>query len=94
LVAFAQQNLAQSQTTNVKLETGDGSNGWGTTEYDAILVCGSVPAIPDGLRYQLRVGGRLVVIAGQGTVMTPIDSPEPLLQVLRPNRFSRQSSSL
>jgi len=70
LVEFAQQNLSQTQTRNVKIETGDGSNGWGTTEYDAILVTGSVPTIPDGLKYQLRVGGRLVVVVGQGPVMT------------------------
>lgn len=70
LVAFAQQNLLQSNTQHVKLENGDGSNGWGTTEYDAILVSGSVPAIPNGLRYQLRVGGRLVVVVGQGPAMT------------------------
>ena len=62
LVAFAQNNLQQAQIKNVKVETGDGSNGWGTTEYDAILVTGSLPGIPDALKYQLRVGGRMVVV--------------------------------
>src|SRR5690606_16743822 len=33
LVAFAQQNLQLNNVTNVKVETGDGRNGWGTTEY-------------------------------------------------------------
>jgi protein-L-isoaspartate(D-aspartate) O-methyltransferase len=70
LVAFAQQNLQMNNVTNVKVETGDGSNGWGTTEYDAILVTGSVPTVPDALKYQLRVGGRLIVVAGQAPVMT------------------------
>ena len=70
LVAFAQNNLQQAQIKNVRVETGDGSNGWGTTEYDAILVTGSLPAIPDALKYQLRVGGRMVVIVGQAPAMT------------------------
>jgi protein-L-isoaspartate(D-aspartate) O-methyltransferase len=70
LVAFAQNNLQQAQIKNVKVETGDGSNGWGTTEYDAILVTGSLPSIPDALKYQLRVGGRMVVVVGQAPAMT------------------------
>src|SRR5690606_3524599 len=70
LVAFAQQHLQMNNVTNVKVETGDGRNGWGTTEYDAILVTGSVPVVPGALKYQLRVGGRLVVIVGQAPIMT------------------------
>ena len=70
LVTFAQQNLQMNNVTNVKVETGDARNGWGSTEYDAILVTGSVPAVPDALKYQLRVGGRLVVIVGQAPVAT------------------------
>jgi protein-L-isoaspartate(D-aspartate) O-methyltransferase len=70
LATFAQQNLQRNGLTNVKVETGDGRNGWGSTEYDAILVSGSVPVVPDSLKYQLRVGGRMVVISGQAPVMT------------------------
>ena len=70
LVAFAQQNLQMNNVGNVKVETGDGRNGWGSTEFDAILVTGSVPSVPDALKYQLRVGGRLVVVVGQAPVMT------------------------
>jgi protein-L-isoaspartate(D-aspartate) O-methyltransferase len=70
LVAFAQHNLQQAQIKNVKVETGDGSNGWGTTEYDAILLTGSLPSIPDALKYQLCVGGRMVVVVGQAPAMT------------------------
>ncbi|AZY50409.1 protein-L-isoaspartate O-methyltransferase family protein [Bordetella avium] len=70
LVAFAQQNLQLNNVTDVKVETGDGRNGWGSNEYDAILVTGSVPSVPDALKYQLRVGGRLVVIVGEAPVMT------------------------
>ncbi|AOB32897.1 protein-L-isoaspartate O-methyltransferase [Bordetella sp. H567] len=70
LVAFAQQNLQMNNVANVKIETGDGRNGWGTTEYDAILLTGSVPVVPDGLKYQLRIGGRMVVVVGTAPVMT------------------------
>lgn len=70
LAAYAQQNLQLNQVTNVKVETGDGRNGWGSTEYDAILLTGSVPEVPDALKYQLRVGGRLVAVVGQGPIMT------------------------
>jgi protein-L-isoaspartate(D-aspartate) O-methyltransferase len=57
---------------NVKVEVGDAHAGWGTTEYDAILVTGSVPTIPDALKYQLCIGGRLVVVVGQNPVMTAV----------------------
>lgn len=70
LAAFAQDNLQRNQINNVHVETGDAHAGWGTTEYDAILVTGSVPVVPDALKYQLRIGGRLVVIVGQQPVMT------------------------
>lgn len=72
LVAFAKNNLSQAQINGVTIETGDGSQGWGTTEFDAILVTGSLPAIPDPMKYQLRVGGRLVAVIGQGHVMTVV----------------------
>lgn len=70
LTAFAQLNLQQAGINNVKVETGDGSNGWGTTEYDAILLTGALPAIPDALKYQLCEGGRMVVVVGQAPAMT------------------------
>lgn len=70
LSAFAQANLQRNQVGNVKVETGDAHAGWGTTEYDAILLTGSVPVVPDALKYQLRVGGRLVAVVGQAPIMT------------------------
>ena len=70
LAAFAQENLSRNQVSNVKVETGDAHAGWGTTEYDAILLTGSVPVIPDALKYQLRIGGRLVAVVGQNPIMT------------------------
>lgn len=70
LAVFSQNNLRANQIGNVKVETGDGHAGWGTTEYDAILITGSVPAVPDALKYQLVIGGRMVVVVGRNPVMT------------------------
>lgn len=72
LVAFAQSNLSQAGIEGVTIEAGDASQGWGTTEYDAILVTGSIPCIPDPMKYQLRVGGRLVAVVGQAPAMTVV----------------------
>jgi len=72
LVAFAQDNLRQSHINQVTVETGDGCKGWGSNEYDAILMTGSLPSVPDSLKYQLRIGGRLVVVVGHAPVMTAI----------------------
>ena len=72
LVAFAQENIANAKIDNVTIETGDGSEGWGTTEYDAILMTGSLPTMPDAFKYQLRVGGRLVAAIGQSPAMTVV----------------------
>src|SRR5690606_16697989 len=70
LAAFAQENLQRNQIDNVSVEVGDAHAGWGTTEYDAILVTGSVPAVPDALKYQLCIGGRLVAVVGHNPIMT------------------------
>jgi len=70
LVSFAQQNLQKAQIKNVSVETGDGNNGWGTAEYDAILVSGGVDKISNALKYQLKIGGRMVVIVGHAPSMT------------------------
>ncbi|NYT58064.1 protein-L-isoaspartate O-methyltransferase [Alcaligenaceae bacterium] len=69
LAAFAVSNLQRNQVDNVTVETGDAHSGWGTTEYDAILLTGSVPSVPDALKYQLSIGGRLVAVVGQTPVM-------------------------
>lgn len=72
LAAFAANNLERQNIQNVIVETGDAHEGWGTTEYDAILLTGSVPSVPDALKYQLCVGGRLVAVVGTGPSMSAI----------------------
>lgn len=56
---------------NVTLEVGDGANGWERAgPYDAILLTGSITALPDAFRNQLTIGGRLLAVIGEEPVMT------------------------
>jgi protein-L-isoaspartate(D-aspartate) O-methyltransferase len=70
LVDIAKQNLERAGIKNVTVELGDGANGWPQGgPYDAIVVSGSVPSVPDVLLKQLRIGGRLAVVVGEAPVM-------------------------
>lgn len=67
----AQQKLAAQGIANVTLETGDAATGWPAHQpYDVIAVTGSLPLLPDSLRRQLKIGGRLFVITGDEPVMS------------------------
>lgn len=73
LAEQARQNLAQAGVANVTVETGDGAAGWPSrSPYDAIIVSGSLPTLPDALLKQLRVGGRLAAIVGAAPVMEAV----------------------
>jgi protein-L-isoaspartate(D-aspartate) O-methyltransferase len=70
LADFARQNLERAGVANVTLEVADGTNGWAArAPYDAIVVSGALPVLPDALLKQLRVGGRLAVFVGEAPVM-------------------------
>jgi len=50
---------------NVELKTGDGSGGWPQeAPFDAIIVSAGGPKIPQALKTQLAIGGRLVIPVG------------------------------
>src|SRR3569832_54463 len=67
----ARLKLAGHGITNVTLETGDAATGWERDQpYDVIAVTGSLPLLPDSLRRQLKVGGRLFVVTGDAPVMS------------------------
>ena len=55
---------------DVELEVGDGAQGCGTDAYDAIVLTGSTPILPDALVAQLKPGGRLFAVVGDAPVMT------------------------
>lgn len=55
---------------NVTLEEGDAAQGWKKYgPYDAIVLTGSVPVLPDSFFQSLKSGGRLFAIVGDAPVM-------------------------
>lgn len=69
LSAMAKRNLHAYHRENVTLEIGDASHGWGTGAYDAIVLTGSTPVLPEAFQRSLKVGGRLFAIVGDAPVM-------------------------
>ena len=70
LSASAKEKLQHAGFDNIGLEEGDGARGWGNGVYDAIVLTGSTPVLPDSWREQLRPGGRLFAVVGDPPVMT------------------------
>lgn len=67
----AARRLAGHDIRNVTLEIGDAADGWSRhAPYDAILLTGSVPLLPEAFRNQLAPGGRLLAVIGEEPVMT------------------------
>jgi protein-L-isoaspartate(D-aspartate) O-methyltransferase len=67
----AASKLAGHGITNVTVEVGDAAQGWSRYgPYDAIVLTGSVPLMPNQLRVQLNAGGRLLAVIGEPPVMT------------------------
>ena len=69
-VARARARLAQAGFSNVRVEEGDGARGSGNEAYDASVLTGSTPLLPDRFVEQLRPGGRLFAVIGEPPVMT------------------------
>jgi protein-L-isoaspartate(D-aspartate) O-methyltransferase len=66
----ATAKLVAHGVSNVTLETGDAARGWDRhAPYDAIVLTGSVPVLPEAFRTSLAVGGRLLAIIGELPVM-------------------------
>jgi protein-L-isoaspartate(D-aspartate) O-methyltransferase len=68
------EDLAQTATArlkslgydNVEVRAGDGTRGWPeAAPFDAIIVAAGGPAIPQALKEQLEIGGRLVIPIGE-----------------------------
>jgi protein-L-isoaspartate(D-aspartate) O-methyltransferase len=65
LAENAASALAAQGYENVHVLHGDGTRGWPEhAPYDAIVVAAGGPKIPDSLRMQLKIGGRLVIPVG------------------------------
>jgi len=70
LTRMAQDNLRGAAVVNATVRCADGSAGLsGEAPFDAIVLSGSVAAVPRSLLDQLKVGGRLIAIVGDEPVM-------------------------
>ncbi|MEI6103579.1 MAG: protein-L-isoaspartate O-methyltransferase [Methanothrix sp.] len=66
LVAMAKRNLENAGITNVTMIETDGSLGLAEhAPYDRISVAATAPRIPEPLKQQLRVGGKMVLPVGR-----------------------------
>ena len=70
LAAMAAANLRRAGIANASVLEADGSRGLAAqAPFDAILLSGSVAAVPQALLDQLKPGGRLLAIVGDEPVM-------------------------
>jgi len=65
----AERNFAANAVGNVTVELGNGAQGWGSEQFDVIVVSGALPVLPEAFLKQLKVGGRLAAIIGQAPAM-------------------------
>jgi protein-L-isoaspartate(D-aspartate) O-methyltransferase len=70
LHADGRAHLANAGIANVRLAVGDGARGWRDEQYDAIVLTGSTPILPDSWLSQLKPGGRLFAVVGDPPAMT------------------------
>ena len=68
LHAFSEKNLSAHSIDNVTLQLGDAAQAW-SGNYDAIVLTGSVPVLPEAFLQSLNMGGRLFAIVGDAPVM-------------------------
>lgn len=72
-VEQAEEKLAIHGIHNVTLEVGDASKGWPAhAPYDAIVLGGSVPEVPEAFLQSLNRGGRLFAVIGTPPVMEAV----------------------
>ncbi len=66
LVSLSRENLKRAGCRNVEVICADGTLGCpAEAPFDAIAVAAGAPAVPDSLKKQLKVGGRLVIPVGR-----------------------------
>ena len=62
----ARETLASLGIGNIEFRTGDGTKGWmEEAPFDAIIVTAAPPRVPEPLKEQLAIGGRLVAPVGE-----------------------------
>lgn len=66
----AETKLHRHGIHNARLAVGDAARGWGRDgPYDAVVITGSLPILPEAFKVQLAVGGRLIAVVGRSPVM-------------------------
>ena len=82
LAQSARGRLERLGYTNILVHQGDGTLGWPDhAPYDAIVVTAGAPRVPQPLREQLAIGGRLVI---------PVGATDFLQMLLRVRRISAE----
>jgi protein-L-isoaspartate(D-aspartate) O-methyltransferase len=82
LAEKAAARLADLGYANVNVLHGDGTKGWPEhMPYDAIVVAAGGPKVPDALKLQLKIGGRLVI---------PVGTDPTVQELVRITRLSEQ----
>lgn len=70
LASFARENIQRAGISNVTIETACGLKGIAERgAFDVIVISAAVPAVPEALLKQLRVGGRMAVVVGEAPAM-------------------------
>jgi protein-L-isoaspartate(D-aspartate) O-methyltransferase len=83
LVAKARKSLNQAGTNNVTMIEGDGSIGLpDRAPFDRISVAATAPRVPEPLKQQLKVGGKMVIPVGTAF--------QELVLVTRKNGFAAE----
>ena len=88
LCAAARARFVELDIDNVEVRCGDGTKGWPEeAPFEAIAVTAGGPVVPQSLRDQLAVGGRLVIPVGDGGV-------QRLLRIWRTGSTAFEEESL
>ena len=70
LIPDARTKLIRHGLRNAHVIEGDGARGFGGETYDAIVLTGSTPILPERFFEQLKPGGRLFAVVGDAPAMT------------------------
>lgn len=66
LAELAKKNLSNAGIENVSARFGDGYKGWPEKgPFDAIVLTAAAPVIPEPLKQQLKIGGKLLAPVGE-----------------------------
>jgi protein-L-isoaspartate(D-aspartate) O-methyltransferase len=89
LAEKAAVTLAELGYDNVHVLHGDGTKGWPEyAPYDAIVVAAGGPQVPEALKEQLKIGGRLVIPVGAD------QSTQELVRVFRVSKDEYRSEDI